>query len=282
MLPQLTIGATYFLAAFIIMSGLGMLVIVLAAFLYIFSVNGSDKTYFPVDTVLAAFAFLARGKFAMASMLQAMALYNCIGGGAVWAIAVLTLFGNKAQGITQLAVTMIGALIGAVSLSGSLIAWAKLGDGINKPLGVRRGQVFGGVVMLATLAIGGGILFTARGGADHLNTALWFSSLLLGGALIFGILMTLVIGRAHAPVVISIYNAMIGFSVGLEEFVLRNPTLMVAGFMIGAARMLLTLQMADAGAGRPFRGEKLSPSTVECEAQVDTTFSKLIRRHRAS
>ena len=60
-----------------------------------------------------------------------------MGGGAAGAIAAVELFGDKAQGATQLVVTLLGALIGAVSLSGSLIAWAKLDGVIKKPLRVQ-------------------------------------------------------------------------------------------------------------------------------------------------
>jgi NAD(P) transhydrogenase subunit beta len=70
--------------------------------------------------------------------------------------------------------------------------------------------------------------------------------LFFGCALLFGILMTLPIGGADMPVVISIYNAFTGLAVGLEGFVLQNPALMIAGMVVGAAGMLLTLLMAKA------------------------------------
>ena len=76
-------------------------------------------------------------KVAMTAMPQMVALYNGMGGGAAGAIAAVELFGSKAQGATQLVVTLLGALIGAVSLSGSLIAWAKLDGVIKKPLRVQ-------------------------------------------------------------------------------------------------------------------------------------------------
>ena len=65
-------------------------------------------------------------------------------------------------------------------------------------------------------------------------------------ALVFGVLMTLPIGGADMPVVISIYNAFTGLAVGLEGFVLQNPALMIAGMVVGAAGLLLTLLMAKA------------------------------------
>jgi NAD(P) transhydrogenase subunit beta len=65
-------------------------------------------------------------------------------------------------------------------------------------------------------------------------------------ALILGILVTLPIGGADMPVIISIYNAFTGLAVGLEGFVLGNPALMIAGMVVGAAGLLLTLLMAKA------------------------------------
>ena len=71
-------------------------------------------------------------------------------------------------------------------------------------------------------------------------------SLFFGLALIFGVLLTLPIGGADMPVVISIYNAFTGLAVGLEGFVLQSPALMIAGMVVGGAGMLLTLLMAKA------------------------------------
>ena len=272
MIPQLTIGATDLAAAFLFMyglkrmsspvtapsgifvAGLGMLVAVLASFLYVFGVSAAARPYLAVNIGLALIALVVGGgaawwsgkKVAMTSMPQMVALYNGMGGGAAGAIAAVELFGNKAQGVTQLVVTLIGALIGAVSLSGSLIAWAKLDGVINKPLRVRGQQAFNLVVMLATLAVGGFIVFVVQGGADPLIAMPGLIGLFFGCALIFGVLMTLPIGGADMPVVISIYNAFTGLAVGLEGFVLQNPALMIAGMVVGAAGMLLTLLMAKA------------------------------------
>ena len=65
-------------------------------------------------------------------------------------------------------------------------------------------------------------------------------------ALIFGVLMTLPIGGADMPVVISLYNAFTGLSVGLEGYAMQNPTLMIAGMVVGSAGTLLTVLMAKA------------------------------------
>jgi NAD(P) transhydrogenase subunit beta len=272
MIPQIIIGVTDLAAAFLFMyglkrmsspvtapsgifvAGIGMLVAVLASFLYVFDVSAAAKPYLAVNVGLAVIALAVGGgaawwggkKVAMTSMPQMVAIYNGMGGGAAGAIAAVELFGNKAHGVTQLVVTLIGSLIGAVSFSGSLIAWAKLDRVINKPLRVVGQQAFNGLVMLALLAVGGYIVFVTQSGTDALISMPKLIMLFFGCALLFGILMTLPIGGADMPVFISIYNAFTGLAVGLEGFVLQNPALMIAGMVVGAAGTLLTLLMAKA------------------------------------
>ena len=140
----------------------------------------------------------------------------------------------------------IGALIGSVSLSGSIIAWAKLDGVIKEPLRVRGQQAVNALVMLATIAVGGYLAFAILAGGDSMLPIPGLIGIFFGCALLFGILMTLPIGGADMPVVISIYNALTGLAVGLQGFVLQSPALMVAGMVVGAAGMLLTLLMAKA------------------------------------
>ena len=139
-----------------------------------------------------------------------------------------------------------GALIGAVSLAGSLIAWAKLRGTIKKPLRVRGQQIANGIVLAATLTIGAYLVVVSQTNGTSLLATSRLVYLFFGGALLFGVLMTLPIGGADMPVVISIYNAFTGLAVGLEGFVLQNPALMIAGMVVGAAGLLLTLLMAKA------------------------------------
>src|SRR6204780_3410443 len=221
-IAQLIIGVTDLAAAFlfmyglkrmsspvtapsgIFMAGLGMLVAVLASFLYVFDVSATAKPHLLVNVALGVVALIVGGgvawwsgkKVAMTSMPQMVAIYNGMGGGAAGAIAAVELFGNKAGGVTQLAVTLVGALIGAVSLSGSLIAWAKLDGVIKKPLRIRGQQAFNGLIMLATLAVGGYIIFVIQSGTPPLIAMPSLITLFFGCALVFGIAMTLPIGGA--------------------------------------------------------------------------------------
>jgi NAD(P) transhydrogenase subunit beta len=270
-IAQLIIGVTGFAAALLFMYGLkrmsspataasgirvagvGMLAAVLAEFLFCFNVEAAAKPLLFVNLTLAIVALAIGGAIAwwsgktvkMTAMPQMVAIYNGLGGGAAGAIAAVELFGSRTNGAAELAVTLLGGLIGAVSLSGSLIAWAKLDRILKAPLQFRGQQALNVAVILATFAVGASIVWAVAGGPQVLPLP-GLICLFFGCALLFGILLTLPIGGADMPVVISIYNAATGVAVGLDGYVLQNPALMIAGMVVGAAGTLLTLLMAKA------------------------------------
>ena len=268
--PNLIIDASYFGAAFLFIYGLkrmsspvtarsgiqvagaGMAVAIVASFLYFFSVSEEAKPHVVVNAALAAVALVIglgwawrSGKtVAMTAMPQMVAIYNGLGGGAAALIAAVELLGGHANGAVELVVTLVGALIGSISFSGSVIAWAKLDGRINKTWRIKGQQALNGTVMLITLAIGAYIAYTVIGAQGQVPAAVVIA--FFAGALIFGVLMTMPIGGADMPVVISLYNAFTGLAVGMEGFVLQNPALMIAGMVVGSAGTLLTLLMAKA------------------------------------
>ena len=272
MISQLAIGATGFAAAFLFMyglkrmsspasaasgirvAGIGMLAAVLASFLYVFNVSDAARPHLAVNLALAVAALAIGGGIAwwsgktvkMTALPQMVAIYNGMGGGAAGAIAAVELFGNRTQGVAQLGVTLLGALIGAISLSGSLIAWAKLDGILRSPFHMRGQQAFNAFLLLVTAGAGILVAIGAIGTAPLLLPLPGWICVFFGCALLLGILITLPIGGADMPVVISIYNAATGLAVGLEGFVLQNPALMIAGMVVGAAGTLLTLLMAKA------------------------------------
>ena len=231
-----------------------MVAAVLVSFLYIFTLDAAAAPHLLVNLGLVLVALAIGGvgawfvgrKVAMTAMPQMVAIYNGMGGGAAGGIAAVELFGSRAQGTTQLVVTLLGALIGAVSMSGSVIAWAKLQGVLGKPLRFSGQRILNGLVFLAALGVGGWIVFVTLGGVTPVLPVANWITIFFGVALLFGILMTLPIGGADMPVVISIYNAFTGLAVGFEGYVLGNPALMIAGMVVGAAGLLLTLLMAKA------------------------------------
>jgi NAD(P) transhydrogenase subunit beta len=238
----------------IFVAGIGMAVAVLASFLYAFDVNAAARPGLPLNLGLVVVALAIGGTLAwwagrtvaMTAMPQMVAIYNGLGGGAAGAIAAVELFSGKATGVAALIVTLAGALIGAVSMSGSLIAWAKLDGVIKQPLRFKGQQLFNALVLLATLACGVYLIAATQDNSVlviAIPSSIYIFFVL---ALVLGVCMTLPIGGADMPVVISIFNAFTGLAVGLEGFVLQNPALMIAGMVVGAAGLLLTLLMAKA------------------------------------
>jgi NAD(P) transhydrogenase subunit beta len=234
----------------IFVAGIGMAVAILASFLGAFSVAGAARHLLPENIGLAlaaliigsGIAWFAGRRVAMTAMPQMVAIYNGMGGGAAGAIAAVQLFGGHAGGAVALTVTLLGALIGAISFSGSIIAWAKLQEVLKNPWRFQGQRLVNAAVFAITILLGAYLLVLAHGGGAPALLILAFFAL----AMLAGILLTLPIGGADMPVIISIYNAFTGLAVGLEGFVLQNPALMIAGMVVGAAGLMLTLVMAKA------------------------------------
>jgi NAD(P) transhydrogenase subunit beta len=176
---------------------------------------------------------------AMTDMPQMIAIYNGMGGGAAACIAAVELLRGEFHSASFQVLAVAGALIGSVAFSGSMVAFAKL-QGIMK-----RSLVFRGQQLLNLMAFAAALVFAViLMGAEHpvaVNILLFFSM-----ALLFGVMMTLPIGGADMPVVISLYNALTGLAVGFEGFVLGNAAMIIAGTVVGSAGTLLTQLMAKA------------------------------------
>jgi proton-translocating NAD(P)+ transhydrogenase subunit beta len=172
----------------------------------------------------------------MTAMPQLVSLFNAVGGGA----AALIALGDRPAS-TQAAVTgVLDVLIGMVTFSGSLVAAGKLAGRIpGRPLVVPFGRGLSVALVAAAVALGG--WFVAGDGR---------SALLLFGVAVAaaatGVLLTLPIGGADMPVVISLLNAFTGTAVAMAGFVLESTPLIIAGGLVGAAGGILTKLMADA------------------------------------
>jgi len=185
----------------------------------------------------------------MTAMPQMIALFNGMGGGAAAAVAAVELIrGGGAAAARHPAdvaiLAVVGAVIGAVSFGGSLIAFAKL-QGLIKRVLAFPGQNVVDLLVLAVALAGGVLVVLGETGAiAHVGTPLVLG--FIGVSLVFGVLMTLPIGGADMPVVISLYNALTGLAVAFEGYVLGNPAMIIAGTVVGAAGTLLTQLMAKA------------------------------------
>ena len=226
----------------IVWAGVGMLVATLVSFTY-----PGMQNFIPMTSAIFVGGVLAwwTGKrVAMTDMPQMIALYNGMGGGSAAAIAAVELVRLSSggelthSGPTSQVLAVLGALIGTIAFSGSMIAFAKLQGWMRKVYRFKGQQIFNLTVFAALLYFG----WTLTGDGFGPNELMIFFAL----AVLVGVLMTIGIGGADMPVVISLYNALTGLAVGFEGFVLQNPAMMIAGIVVGSAGTLLTQLMAKA------------------------------------
>ena len=222
----------------IVWAGVGMVVATLITFL---TPGMSNYALMTVAIAVGGIAAWVTGRrVAMTNMPQMIALYNGMGGGAAGAIAAVELFSGEVHATSVIALGVLGGIIGAVSFSGSLIAFGKL-QGLIKKSFRFRGQNIVNLVILAGTLLAGSVIVVH--GADGVQGHV---TLFLVLALVLGVTMTLPIGGADMPVVISLYNALTGLAVAFEGFVLNNAAMIIAGTVVGSAGTLLTQLMAKA------------------------------------
>jgi H+-translocating NAD(P) transhydrogenase subunit beta len=189
------------------------------------------------------FGAVAARTVRMTAMPQMVALFNGVGGGAAALIALAELHRIlPPPGAPKVDISLaivLSALIGSISFSGSMVAFAKLQELIQgRPITYPGQQFVNGALFLGALALG---LALVAGVQDQ-----WLLWALVALALLFGVLFVLPIGGADMPVVISLLNAFTGLAVAASGFELENNVLIVAGMLVGASGTLLTLMMARA------------------------------------
>jgi NAD(P) transhydrogenase subunit beta len=133
---------------------------------------------------------------------------------------------------------LLGMVFGAISFTGSLIAFGKLQGLVSeKPLRW-PGQRLVSVLLVL------GILVAAGGTVTDLS--LIWTILLAVLALLLGVLQVLPIGGADMPVVISVLNSCTGLAAAVTGFAMKNMSMIIAGTLVGAAGSLLTVLMCKA------------------------------------
>jgi H+-translocating NAD(P) transhydrogenase subunit beta len=236
------------------LSAFGMTVAVVATLVYLVSREGG-LSGIAILIIVVGFAIgggaglYAARTVKMTAMPQLVSLFNAVGGGAAALVAIddFIRLGNGAPVDTTIFV-VLGALIGSVTFSGSLIAGGKLQGLIpGKPIYVPGGQIV--TIALAAIALLGTIaLILGAGGAIELDstTTLAVLGVVVVAGLVFGVTMVLPIGGADMPVVISLLNSFTGTAAAMAGFVLGNPVLIISGALVGASGAILTKLMADA------------------------------------
>ena len=175
----------------------------------------------------------------MTAMPQTVALFNGCGGMSSLLVALaVALYDASAVGMVGLISIVVSVVVGAITFSGSLVAMAKLQGWLATPAWMQSRARHAVNIALAVAALTGAIGVIG----DPAGRSLW---LLLATSGLLGIGVTLPIGGADMPVVISLLNAYSGVAAAAAGFVVGSQLLIVAGAMVGAAGLILTQVMCD-------------------------------------
>ena len=180
----------------------------------------------------------------MTAMPQMVALLNGLGGGASLLVGSGEFLISELQG-RQLAIDtsvtiQLSVLIGAVTLSGSMIAFAKLQELLSG-----RPMVFPGLKVVNALLLLAIIGLSAYQVAIP-DSLLWPFYLVCALSLLLGVLVVMPIGGADMPVVISLLNSYSGIAAAMTGFVIRNDVLIISGALVGSSGIILSQIMCKA------------------------------------
>jgi NAD(P) transhydrogenase subunit beta len=194
----------------------------------------------------------------MTEMPELVALLNGFGGASSALVALSVVWGqvvevataeqtlaDLVQGGAPSAVTVaLSIIIGALTLTGSVIALLKLKEKLNKgaPIMLPARHMINAVLLLGVLGGIGYMGFVAVGPDQIMMAALAVT----GVSLLLGVLLVIPIGGADMPVVVSLLNSYSGIAAAMAGFVIGNPLLIVVGATVGAAGLILTQIMCVA------------------------------------
>jgi NAD(P) transhydrogenase subunit beta len=224
-----------------ITAGVGMLIAVVATLLDQAVV---DFKWIALGAVIGGVAgAVAAMRVAMTAMPQMVALLNGLGGAASALVAAAELISKSSMpgtltGIVPTAI-VLSVLIGGVTLTGSLIAFAKLQEVMTTaPITYPGQQVVNALIGLGVVAL------CVMVAIDPTQETMFWA---LGGiSLLLGVLLVIPIGGADMPVVIALLNSYSGLAACATGFVLDNSALVVSGALVGASGLILTKIMCDA------------------------------------
>ena len=179
-------------------------------------------------------------RVSMTAMPQMVALFNGLGGGASAFVALAEYYRLTGGLTTHTIISMIiSFFVGAVTLTGSLVAFGKLQGIIKSAPVVFKAQRFINMLIFTLFLITGIMVVINPANSSYLLAVLAI-------AMILGILLVIPIGGADMPVVISSLNSCSGLAAAATGFVLSNNILIICGALVGASGMILTRIMCKA------------------------------------
>jgi NAD(P) transhydrogenase subunit beta len=176
----------------------------------------------------------------MTQMPEMVALFNGFGGIASLLVGWATYHTATLYGLFSMTTIFLAAVIGAVTFSGSIVAWGKLSEVITgKPVLFSGQTLLNGAILLVILM--GGSFFIANSQDAY---PVFIGIIII--SLILGVLVVIPIGGADMPVVISLLNSYSGIAACAAGLAIENNILIVSGALVGASGIILTRVMCKA------------------------------------
>lgn len=252
----------------------GMIIALLAT---VMGEGAEGHVYILVAVVIASLIGVALArKVEMTAMPQLIAILHSFVGLA----AVLVGFGSyldpESQALTgathsiHVVEVYVGIFIGALTFTGSIIAWGKLdGKIMSKALVYPGRHTINVILLLVTIVLG--VLFAQSHGTDGMI----YLYIMTAIGCFIGVMMVMAIGGGDMPVVVSMLNSYSGWAAAAAGFMLGNDLLIVTGALVGSSGAILSIHMSKA-MNRKFISVILggfgtaSSSTKEIEGEITT------------
>lgn len=189
----------------------------------------------------AIIGWLIAVKVEMTKMPELVSLFNGFGGASAALIGIVE-FGNtdiSTTSASMVATILAAVIIGAITFSGSLMAWGKLNGKVKSVIKIPQYNIVNNLFIIAVVGL------AAYMTAGALDTPVLLYALLIGG-LVYGILFVMPIGGADMPVVISLLNSLTGIAAAITGVLYDNMVMLVGGILVGSAGIILTVAMCKA------------------------------------
>ena len=192
----------------------------------------------------AAVGALLASRVAMTYMPELVAALHSFVGAAAVLVGIANYLapdGNQVHRTIHLVEIYVGVLVGAVTFSGSVIAFAKLRALVgSRPLTLPGRHVLNGALMLASIVLG--VMFVQAPGAEGFGYLVGMTGL----ALMLGLHLVMAIGGGDMPVVVSLLNSYSGWAAAAAGFMLSNDLLIITGALVGSSGAILSVIMCRA------------------------------------
>ena len=189
----------------------------------------------------AIIGWLIAIKVEMTKMPELVSLFNGFGGASAALIGIVE-FGNsdiKTTSATIVATILSAIVIGAITFSGSLMAWGKLNGSVKSIIKLPQYNIINNLVIIAIVVLATFVVF------EGIDSQVILYTLLVAG-LVYGVLFVMPIGGADMPVVISLLNSLTGLAAAITGILYDNMVMLVGGILVGSAGIILTVAMCKA------------------------------------